>query len=143
MEIYQEHAQSKIQNGIPVTVIKLVGDLDGSNFKQVIAKVESACATGTRDLLLDLGEVNFMSSSGLVALHNIALLMRKEQLPDLSEGWSTINAIDDYVNSAGGLEKHFRLLNPQPRVAKTLQQVGFDHVFEIFTNREVALAAFG
>ncbi len=143
MEIFQEQVQSKIQDGVQVTVIKLVGDLDGSNFKQVIARAESACAAGTNNLLLDLSEMPFMSSSGLVALHTIALLLRKEQKPDFEEGWSVINAIDDYVHQAGGLEKHFKLLNPQPRVMKTLQQVGFDRVFEIFTDREAAIAAFG
>lgn len=142
MQIYQEQVQSKTPGNVPVTVMKLVGDLDGSSYRQVIATAEQACAAGTNNLLLDLSEVGFMSSAGMVALHSIAMLMRKEQLPNLEEGWSALNAMQEYADS-GQPEKHFKLLNPQPRVQKSLAQVGFDHIFEIFTDRETALAAFG
>jgi hypothetical protein len=37
-------------------------------------------------ILLDLSSASFVSSSGLVAIHSIALLLHGEQPPDLEQG---------------------------------------------------------
>ena len=139
MEISQEQAQTGFTQ---VTILKLAGELDASNYRQVIAAVQAATAAGAKDPLLDLSDVNFLSSSGLVALHSIALLMRGEQLPDMEQGWGAINAVADFTEHSTSPERHFKLLNPQPRVLKTLAKAGFDRTLEVFDNREAALAAF-
>jgi len=56
-----------------------------------------------------------MSSSGLVALHSIAVMLRGEKPPDLGSGWGTFRAVDRDKDL--GLQPHFKLLNPQPDVA--------------------------
>lgn len=69
--------------------------------------------------------------------------MRGEQLPDTSEGWSAFHAISHFVEEGCEFENNVnKLLNPQPRVKKTLETTGFDHVFEIFTDRDNAIASF-
>ena len=89
MEINIEQVEGKVA----VTILELHGNLDASNFEEVIDKARSVYESGARDLLIDLGDVDFMSSSGIVALHSIALLMRGEQPHDLESGWEVFHAI--------------------------------------------------
>jgi len=138
MEIFKQQVQVRV----PVLILKIEGKLDGSNYQELIREVEKEYASGARDLLLDMNDVTFMSSSGLVALHSLALLMRGEQPLDPEAGWSAIHAFGEYIESSQQMEKHFKLLNPQARVEKTLSTTGFDKAFEVFYDREAALASF-
>ena len=122
------------------TILGLIGDLDASNFESVIAKAQELYASGTRHLLLDLSELNFMSSSGLVALHSIILLMRGEKAPELQSGWAAFHALDRERDT--GAQSNVKLLNPQPKVLASLQKTGMDEFFEIFTDRQAALDSF-
>lgn len=128
--------------GTPITVVRLAGELDGSNYERLIDQARQLYAAGTRNLLLDLGDLVFMSSSGLVALHSIAFIMRGEGLPDEGIGWSSFHAIANDIEAAAGTEEHFKLLNPQPRVRKTLDTTGFNQILEIYADQESALQSF-
>lgn len=131
----------QVQARVPVTVLQLQGDLDGSNYRDVIARGNELYQGGVRDLLIDLGGVPFSSSAGLVALHTIALLFQGAPAPDPeTEGWRAIRALGDA--HAAGVQRHVKLLNPQPRVAGVLEQVGMTAFFEIFTDRAAAAASF-
>jgi len=123
-----------------VAVISTHGDIDASNYLELVAKAQELYRSGIRDVLIDLGDTSFLSSSGLVALHSIALLMRGEKPHDPEEGWGAIHAMTDDVDS--GFQKHVKLLNPQPRVVRTLEASAFNLLFEIYTDREGALASF-
>ena len=63
----------------PVTVLALAGELDASNFQEVIDTVKALYDEGTRRLLIDLTDLRFMASSGLVALHSIVRILHGEQ----------------------------------------------------------------
>ena len=139
MNITVEHVQGKV----PVTIMHLQGELDASCYMDVIEKAKELYQAGTRDLLLDLSEMPFMSSSGLVSLHNIAMLMRGEEPPDPESGWGAMHSMADAVEDATGYESHCKLLNPHPRVEKTLAITGFNNIFDILTDRTEAIAAFG
>jgi anti-anti-sigma regulatory factor len=127
---------------VPVTVMQLGGELDASSYLDVINKARELYMAGTRDLLLDLGRMNFMASSGLVALHSIALLMRGKEPPDPENGWSAFRAIALDVESDAGYEPHCKLLNPQPRIKRTLEITGLLKILEVFSDREQAIASF-
>jgi anti-anti-sigma regulatory factor len=129
-------------NPVPVAILKLDGKLDASSYQDVIASGKQIIAEGARNLLLDISDMSYMSSSGIVAIQTVALLMRGEPPPDPEHGWSAMHTVTDYVDSAKGLEKHFKILSPQPPVRQTLAKVGFDRIFEIHTDREAALASF-
>ena len=96
---------------------------------------------GTRDLILDLSQVGFMSSSGIVTLHSLALIMRGDQPPDLEQGWSALHEAADFVESSQEFERHFKLVNPTARVRKTLVTTGFDGIFQVFENIPDAIAS--
>jgi anti-anti-sigma regulatory factor len=124
---------------VPVTTIRLQGDLDGSNYLELIAAAKTAQQNGARQLLLDLGGVPYMSSAGLVALHSAVQLLRGEQPPDPSAGWSALKSV---AVNATGAQQLVKLLNPQPRVTRTLEMSGMNVFFEIYTDEAAALASF-
>lgn len=123
----------------PVTILTTHGDIDGSNYRELISFVEKLYQDGTRDLLLDLGDTPFLSSSGLVALHSITSTLNGGQPLNVEEGWS---ALHEMGTGFGTVQRHIKLLNIQPRVDRTLGIAGFKAFFEIFTDREAALASF-
>jgi hypothetical protein len=81
-----------------------------------------------------------MASSGLLALHAVALLMRGETPPDPAEGWGALRSIDR--DREAGLQQHVKLLNPQPRVERVLKLAGLDRFFEIYTDQQTAIVSF-
>jgi anti-anti-sigma regulatory factor len=131
---------SQASGSVPVTVIKLDGQLDGQNYQDLIAKSQVLYEAGTRDFLLDLSDLTYISSAGLVALHSIALLARGEELPDLEGGWSAYRSMGR--SGEAGVQKHVKLLNPRSEVMGVLEMVGFNNVFEIYTVREEAVNSF-
>ena len=92
-------------------MIKLDGQLDGQNYQELIAKAQELYNAGGRDFLLDLTDLTYISSAGLVALHSVALLARGEELPDLEGGWSAYRSMGR--SSEAGVQKHVKLLNPR------------------------------
>jgi anti-anti-sigma regulatory factor len=131
---------SQAQGSVPVTVLKLDGQLDGQNYQDLIAKAQELYNSGTRDFLLDLSDLTYISSAGLVALHSVALLTRGEELPDFEGGWSAYRSMGR--SSEAGVQKHVKLLNPRSEVMNVLDMVGFGNIFEVFTNLDEALNSF-
>jgi anti-anti-sigma regulatory factor len=131
---------SQAQGNVPVTVIKLDGQLDGQNYQELIAKAQELYKAGTQDFLLDLSELTYISSAGLVALHSMALLTRGEELPDTEGGWSAYRSMGR--SSEAGMQKHVKLLNPRSEVMGVLDMVGFSNVFEIYTDLDEAVKSF-
>lgn len=132
-----------VQGAAPVTVMRLDGELDASNFESLIAQAQSLYAGGTQDLLLDLEKLNFLSSSGLVAFHRMALVMRGEVLDAAEEGWGAFHAISREVEKGAGPEAHYKMLKPQVTVRKVLDTSGFSRIIAIFEDEAEAIASFG
>jgi len=127
-------------HNVLVTIIRLEGQLDGQNYQQLINEAQKLYANGTRDVLLDLGALTYVSSAGIVALHTIALLLRGETLPDPEQGWSTVKSVER--TREAGLQTHIKLLDVRPEVNSVLDMVGLTAFFEAFTDREAALHSF-
>ncbi len=131
---------SSAQGRVPVTILHVHGDLDASSYTDLIAKGQEVYNAGARDILLDLSDLSYISSSGLVALHRIALIVRGEKPSDPEAGWAALHAIDRERDT--GLQQHVKLFNPQPRVDTVLQTVGFKQFFEVYTDLATAIASF-
>jgi anti-anti-sigma factor len=131
---------SQAEGRVPVTILHIHGELDGASHRSLITKGQEVYDKGERDILLDLSDMPYMSSSGLVALHSIALLVRGEKPTDSESGWDAFHAIGRDLDS--GLQKHVKLLNPHPQVDKVLGKVGFKQFFEIFDELDAAVASF-
>src|SRR5204863_2667466 len=76
-----------------VAVIGLAGELDGSNFEQVIDAGRAARDAGAQRIVIDLSGLTYMGSSGLVAIHSIALLLRGQEPTSPEHGWQAIHEL--------------------------------------------------
>jgi len=129
-----------VEGRVPVTVLRPDGRLDGQNYTELISKAAALYEGGARNILLDLSEVSYMSSAGIVALHVIARLLRGEPLPDLENGWQNLKSLGR--SNEDGPQKNLKVLNPRPEVRSTLDMVGFSHFLEYFQDQATAIAAF-
>ena len=115
-----------------VAIMRLQGDIDASNFVQVVDKAQEIYRNPARYLIIDLSEVPSISSTGLVAIHKIALLYGgvsgEKTHPDLTH------------NSQA--RKFVKLVSPQPAVDKALETAGMKLFFKVFQDLESALNSF-
>jgi anti-anti-sigma factor len=121
----------------PVTVVALDGELDASNYEQVIDVVRTAYTDGARALVLDLAGLTFMASSGLFALHSAVRIMRGETPPDPEGGWGALRemAADDAPDG------NVRIAGAQEAIARVLERTGMTRLFGMDSSRADALAA--
>ena len=131
---------SQVQGRIPVTVVKVDGQLDGQTYQDLINKAREAYQAGWRDFLVDMGNLTYISSAGLVALHSLALMLKGEELPDTESGWAAYRSMSK--TSGAGRQTHIKLLNPRAEVKSVLDMVGFTSVFDIFTDLDEAVKSF-
>jgi anti-anti-sigma regulatory factor len=129
MEITFEQVQDA------VAVMHITGDINASNFMEVIEKAREMYNNPARNLILDMSNVSSISSTGVVGIHKIALIysgvpqdVEKNENPDFTH--------------IGSARKHVRLLNPQPVVEKTLEKSGMKLFFKIFNSLEDAIKSF-
>lgn len=131
---------SQVQGKIPVTVIKVDGQLDGQSYQDLITRAREAYEAGWRDFLVDMTDLTYISSAGLVALHSLALMLKGEELPDTESGWAAYRSMSK--TSSAGRQVHIKLLNPRSEVRSVLDMVGFTSVFDIFTDLDEAVRTF-
>jgi len=136
MNVTTSTAMGRVQ----VTVIRIDGQLDGQSYLELIDTAKALFKEGARDFLVDLTDMTYISSAGLVALHSIALLTRGEQLPDTEAGWSAFRSVGKA--SSSGMQEHIKLFNPREEVKSVLEMVGFNRVFSVFTDLDEAVKSF-
>ncbi|MFN8413585.1 MAG: STAS domain-containing protein [Anaerolineales bacterium] len=133
---------SEKQGSVPVSVLALRGALDGSSYEKFSAEVQKLYDAGTRNLLLDMTELTFLSSAGIAALHRTARVFRGEDRSTFDEGWAAMRAIGNEREGGYTVQKHVKLLNPSERIQDVLDTVGFKAFFEIHTDMAMAVASF-
>ncbi|HSK52659.1 MAG TPA: STAS domain-containing protein [Clostridia bacterium] len=126
----------QVEGRVPISVLRLDGELDASNFESVVDTVRAAYDAGARALLIDLSGLTFMASSGLVALHSIVRIMQGDAPLDPELGWSALHA------EIGDRQAAVQLSGPQPAVERVLSRTGLDRLFHVHPDRDAAIAAF-
>lgn len=119
----------------PIAIMQVIGGLNGSNFMQLTDKAQELFMNPARYLLIDLSEVDSISSAGLSALHKIALLYSGAQQ-------QTQQGFNPELTHSSNARKYVKLLNPQTDVEKTLEIAGFKLFFKVYRDLESALASF-
>ena len=109
---------SEVKRKVPVTVMRLEGDLDGSTYTLLEAKANEVIGGGAKNLLIDMSGIGFMGSAGLRALHSIHNRLK--------------------TAGAGSL----KLLQPSDAAKRVFKTLGFDKVFSVYDELETALNAF-
>ena len=128
------------QGRVPVTVLQLFGNLDASNYTDVIKQAQVLYDGGARDLVIDLSRVPYMSSAGLMSLHTVALIFAGQSLQPNSSGRPIFRSLDPDRDQAA--RQHVKLLSPQPAVDQVLDTVGLKHFFEVFSDPDAAVKSF-
>jgi anti-anti-sigma regulatory factor len=132
MQIEVSYEQGKV----PVTVFHIEGELTHESYEQLQQQAEDAVAAGSRNLVLDLVDVSYMSSSGLRAIHHIFGLLQTA-----SPGQSDQD-VRKGISAGTFKSSHLKLLNPSPEVANVLKMAGFDMFLETYSSLQKAIAAF-
>lgn len=131
---------SKQTGRVDVTVVGLKGELDGQTYQMLIDRAKELYASGARDFLLDMSELTYVSSAGLVAMHTVALLLRGDSAPESDDGWASMKSAKKVSDEK--MQEHMKLLNPRAEVRSVLEMVGFDRVFETHSNLDDAVKSF-
>jgi len=135
MEISIEKTRGKVI----VSVVKLKGDLDASSYLDLVNAAKKLYDEGANNLLLDLTDLDFISSAGLASLHIITKMFRGEKT-ESERGWRTFREINRDRES--GLQTFVKLLNPSPDVDSVLDTVGFKQFFEVYKDLDKAVQSF-
>lgn len=117
----------------PVTVLQVKGDLSGS--EPLESEAKTAFAGGTRDIVLDLSQVPFISSAGLRVIHAIYMLLRSVD-PEDEETAARGIARGTYKSP------HLKLVKPSKNGLKALTTAGYDLFLEIHDTIPKAVASF-
>jgi anti-anti-sigma regulatory factor len=128
------------QGRVPVTVLQLIGKLDGSNYMELVEEAKRVYLNGMSNLLFDLSQLTYLSSAGIAAIHKTALMFRGLPMAEEESGWASYHAIDR--DRGRGTQEHVKLLSPQNEVANILDISGFSSLFEIHTDLDKAVASF-
>ena len=123
---------SQKEGRVPVTLLHIKGRIDGDNFERLQMQADKTIETGARHLLLDLTEVNFISSAGIRAIHTIFKHLQT----------NTTNEANEMSHASSAKSPHLKLLNPPPEVRRIFKAVGFDIFLEIYDNLDEAVASF-
>lgn len=100
-----------------VGVVSVGGRIDGATSPEFEAHLKDLMKAGKKNIVLDMNAVDFMSSSCL----RVMLTSRKALM---------------------GIGGRLVLANPSKRVVETLDIAGIDILFDVFPDREAAIASF-
>ena len=121
---------------IPVTVFHIKGDIDSTTYQQSQTQIEQAVQAGAHDLVLDLTQVDYLSSAGIRMLSHLFNLLRGN-LPEESDA-----AMKQGIRDGTFKSPHLKLVSPTPRVAEVLKMSGLDMMIESFHSVPEAVASF-
>ncbi len=100
-----------------VGVVSVGGRIDGSTAPKFETELKELMSTGKKNIVLDMSAVDFMSSSCL----RVMLTTRKSLM---------------------GIGGRLVIADPSQRVTDTLDIAGIDILFDVFPDREAAIASF-
>jgi anti-anti-sigma factor len=112
------------QGNVPVTVLRVEGDIDASTHNILEEKGSEVIAAGASNILLDLSGVHYMGSAGFRAIHAITNMLDHEEGVGMSKS------------------KHLKLYNPSDEVSRVIKTLGFDSFLEIYRDRDEAVNSF-
>ncbi len=121
-----------------VAVLQLDGELDASNYRDLMSTGEQLYGEGVRTLVLDLADLSYMSSSGIVALHSLALVYRGEAPHGPDAGWEALHAVQADADS-GAQHDQLRLAAPSEAIDVVLDRTGMSRILPVFADRESAI----
>ena len=123
---------SQIQGEVPVTILHLTGHLHGDTERELLDRARQAQEDGSEYLMLDLSDVEVLTSAGLRAIHNIFNLFTPQ---------SDVEIIHQHGEEPYK-SPYFKLVCPNPDVYYVLNIAGFLQNILIYNNMEEAVNSY-
>jgi anti-anti-sigma factor len=116
-------SSEQTQVDLPVTVLQLRGWLDAQSEEQLLEAARSSYDGGARYLLIDMSELDTLTSAGMRALQKVYQIFTPKE---------------DHFKIA-----HMKLCNAPPQIYNVLGITGFLQYIPMYESREAALQSFG
>lgn len=113
----------QIQGELPLTVFHIHGWLDAKSEEQLLEAARTAYDNGTRYLLIDMKELDTLTSAGMRALQKV---------------YQIFTPREDHFKVA-----YVKLCNAPPQIYHILGITGFLQNIPMYENAELALQSFG
>jgi anti-anti-sigma factor len=121
---------------VPVTLVHVEGKIDASTADAFLAEVTGLINNGTKDVLVDMSHVPYMSSAGLRSLHDIFNQLRAAN--NETDGEEMRKGIGEGTYKS----PHLKLLNLSEDTRTAFETAGFDMYIQTFTDRREAINSF-
>jgi len=116
-------SSEQMQADVPVTVLQLRGWLDAQSEEQLLEAARSSYDGGARYLLIDLSELDTLTSAAMRALQKVYQIFTPKE--------------DNFKVA------HLKLCNAPPQIYNVLGITGFLQNIPMYESREAALQSFG
>jgi anti-anti-sigma factor len=116
-------SSEQMQADVPVTVFHLRGWLDAQSEEQLLAAARTSYDEGARYLLIDMSELDTLTSAGMRALQKVYQIFTPKE---------------DHFRIA-----HLKLCNAPPQIYNVLGITGFLHNIPMYESLDAALQSFG
>lgn len=113
----------QVQADIPVTVFQVSGWLDAQSEAELFEQARTAFDGGTRYLLIDMGQLDTLTSAGMRAIQKVYQMYTPKE---------------EHFKVA-----HLKLCNAPPQIYNVLGITGFLQNIPMYESREDALESFG
>lgn len=123
---------SQIQGSVSVSILHLSGHLHGDTENQLLDHARQSYEDGTRHLLIDLSDVDILTSAGLRTIHTIFKLFTPQSDVEIMQQHG-----DEPYKSP-----YLKLVCPNPKIYYVLNITGFLQNILIFNNMEEAVNSF-
>jgi STAS domain len=131
-----EIAVSEVDGQVPVTIYRLKGSFDSAAIEAFEAQARLSLDRGDQNILLDMRELNLMTSVGLRAITNLYYDLHPRSSDQ--EG----HAINEGIRAGTYTAPHLKLLDPPKNIRKVLDTTGMTMVLEIFKKEKEAIKSF-
>jgi anti-anti-sigma factor len=116
-------SSEQMQADVPVTVFRLRGWLDAQSEEQLLAAARTAHDGGARYLLIDMSDLDTLTSAGMRALQKVYQIFTPKE---------------DHFRVA-----HLKLCNAPPQIYNVLGITGFLQNIPMYESTDTALQSFG
>ena len=123
---------SQVQGDVSVTILHLKGHLHGATERELLDRASQSYEDGSKYLLLDLSELEVLSSAGLRAIQHIFKLFTPQSDVEIMQR----HGEEPYKSP------YLKLLSPNPQIYYVLSITGFIQNLFIFNKLDDAVKSF-
>jgi anti-anti-sigma factor len=116
-------SSEEVQADVPVTILHLRGWLDAQGEMQLLEEARKASDGGAQYLLIDMSDVDTLTSAGMRALQKVYMIFTPRENPSKVA--------------------HLKLCNAPPQIYNVLGVTGFLHQIPMYESIDSALESFG